>query len=147
MHKSIKILEEDYKKVNEYAIKHDKTLSDALHELLNNQHETIQQSEPTPKITKCVWDYYYWRPQKNEYGKVIEWEKINECPILNSFPDLLTLPPKQRVDALMKACNTCMLKEKSIKQKERKKTKSKISHDGIEPYPIPEEFSPYRHVF
>ncbi|MEM3423563.1 MAG: hypothetical protein QXE51_03265 [Nitrososphaeria archaeon] len=142
MYSSIRILEEDYNKIIQLSHEQKKPIVQIIHELLN-QHE-----QPTPKITKCIWDYFYWKPkEKTVTGEVTKWEKVEECPALITRPDIMQLPPKEWATTLSALCKICIVKEKSLKQKERKKTKSKISHDGIEPYPIPEEFSPYRHVF
>jgi len=119
-YQKIHIKKEQYEELKRRAEENGKTIIEIIDSLLQAPKE-----EPTPQITSCIWDYYYYRPKKDEYGKVEEWEKVSKCPILSTFPDLLQLPPQQRISVLMKACNTCIVKEKSLKQKERKKERKR----------------------
>jgi hypothetical protein len=121
-YQKIHIKKDQYDELKRRAEENNKTIIEIIDSLL---HKEEPKEEPTPQITSCIWDYYYYRPKKDEYGKVEQWEKVSKCPILSTFPDLLQLPPQQRISVLMKACNTCIVKEKSLKQKERKKKKQR----------------------
>jgi hypothetical protein len=113
---------DQYQKIKQLAEEQNKTIIEIMDVILNKEEP---KEEKTPIITKCLWNYYYWKAKSKDEDGRIEWEKVDECPILSVFPDILTLPPTQRINALMKACQTCIVKEKSLKQKERKKERKR----------------------
>jgi len=129
-YKPLSIRPDQYQKIKQKAEEKQKTIIEVIDDLLAEKEEPREQ--PTPILNKCIWNFYYWkaRSKDKETGQVLEWSKIDECPILTVFPDILQLPAKQRVDALMKACNTCLIKEKALKQEQRRKERQKYKRQN-----------------
>ena len=106
--KVVKIFEEDVKAINELAQGEGISQSQIIHNLLNDTHEV---KADKPNINACLWSYYYSKQEEN--GK---WSKVDQCPLLNTFPDIVKLGAKERVQALMKGCSVCLLKEKALRK-------------------------------
>ena len=133
--KNCRILEEDLNRINELSQAQGRTQWEIINELLNNTHESNQAqgkvtNDKVPIITKCLWDFYYWKAKNKdrETGQVLQWDKVDECPIFSIFPDILDLPANQRIGTLMKACNTCLLKEKALKQAQKREERQRSGY-------------------
>jgi hypothetical protein len=107
---------DQYQKIKQLAEEQNKTIIEIMDVILMKEEP---KEEPTPIITKCMWDFFYWK--KTENG----WEKINECPVLTTRPDIMNLPPKEWATTLAPLCKICMLKEKAERQKERRKQRKR----------------------
>jgi len=143
--KYCRIYVDDLKIVNELSQANQISQAEVLHKKLNDTNEVKTESQKVnddkaPPITKCIWNYYYWmaKEKDKETGQVLEWDKVDDCPILLTFPDILQLQARDRINTLMKGCVTCLVKEKALKQEQRRKERqrhhTKTSYNEFEPY-------------
>jgi len=113
---NISIKTETFLKIKAYADAQKKTYSNIIEDLLQQPTQNIE----TPKLEPvCIWDYFYWKPQKDKDGNILRWERVNNCPILNKRPDLWSLSSSAFISTMMKACKMCEVKTKDARRREK----------------------------